>query len=87
MQVDFLTELFMACKELNIHTTIDTNGFIEKDKNKLDKLINYTDLVLLSIKHMEPDAHKKITGHTNKYTLDFAEYLQIHSARIQIQDP
>ena len=33
MQLDFLTELFMVCKELNIHTTIDTNGFIEKDKD------------------------------------------------------
>lgn len=85
MQLDFLTELFMVCKELNIHTTIDTNGFIEKDKDKLDRLINYTDLVLLSIKHMEPDAHKKITGHTNKYTLDFAEYLQNKNVPVWIR--
>ena len=34
-----------------------------------------TDLVLLDIKHIRPDAHKKLTGFTNETILDFARYL------------
>jgi pyruvate formate lyase activating enzyme len=75
MQIEFLTELFKECKKLNIHTAIDTNGFVETSHEKLETLLSFTDLVLLSIKHMNTKIHEKITGYTNKYTLDFAEYL------------
>ena len=34
-----------------------------------------TDLVLLDIKHIDPDAHKKLTGHDNRRILAFARYL------------
>ena len=32
-------------------------------------------LVLLDIKHIEPEHHRKLTGHTNEKILAFAEYL------------
>ena len=34
-----------------------------------------TDLVLLDIKHINGEEHKKLTGHDNKNVLAFAEYL------------
>lgn len=85
MQIDFLTELFKACKELDMHTAIDTNGFIEINSDKLDRLMDYTDLVLLSIKHMDPEIHKKITGHTNECTLKFAEYLKLKNIPVWLR--
>ena len=42
---------------------------------KIDKLLVYTDLVLLDIKHIDDEEHKKLTGHSNKNILSFAQYL------------
>ena len=75
LQVEFVTELFKLCKELNLHTTVDTSGFVSLDMPGLDTLMGYTDLVLLDIKHINPDIHKSLTGQTNSRTLEFARYL------------
>ena len=42
---------------------------------QIDALLSVTDLVMLDIKHMEPEAHRKLTGHSNENILDFARYL------------
>ncbi len=77
LQVGFLTELFKLCKGLNLHTAIDTNGFIPAtDNSSLDALMEYTDLVLLDIKHIDPVKHLELTGYSNTYTLEFAKYLE-----------
>lgn len=80
LQIDFLLELFQTAKEKGIHTCIDTSGVtFREDKadylQKLDKLMAYTDLVMLDIKHSDPEAHRKLTGHSNAGILRFAHYL------------
>ena len=77
MQAEFVTELFKQAKERNIHTALDTSGvlFNKNNTGKIDKLLQYTDLVLLDIKHIDDDGHKKLTGCTNKNILEFAHYL------------
>ena len=77
MQIDFVTELFKLAKAKNIHTALDTSGITFKKENiaKFDELIKYTDLVLLDIKHINDDEHRKLTGHSNANVLDFARYL------------
>ena len=77
MQIDFVTELFKQAKEKNIHTVLDTSGILFNRKNteKIDELLKYTDLVLLDIKHIEDNEHKKLTGMSNVNILDFAKYL------------
>ena len=80
MQVDFLLELFSLAKENGIHTCLDTSGVTYTPGNrsyneKLDRLMTMTDLVLLDIKHMDPEAHKALTGHDNRNILAFARYL------------
>ena len=57
LQADFVAELFAKCKELGIHTCLDTAGFV--DIEKVDKLLDYTDLVLLDIKHIDNEKCKK----------------------------
>lgn len=81
LQVDFLTELFKKAKAENIHTCIDTSGITYNTGNpaymqKLDELMKYTDLVMLDIKHIDPESHRKITSKDNKKVLDFAKYLE-----------
>ena len=75
LQIDFITNLFKSAKEKNIHTALDTSGILFDNSNKYDELIKYTDLVLLDIKHIDDNEHKKLTGHSNKSVLNFAHYL------------
>lgn len=80
MQLDFLTELFTLAKEKNIHTCIDTSGIAFQPDNaaqleKMNQLMNLTDLVMLDIKHIDPQKHKELTSQPNTNILKFAEYL------------
>ena len=74
LQIDFVTELFRLAKEKKIHTALDTSGitFVKENIEKFDKLLEYTDLVLLDIKHIDDEEHTKLTGHSNKNILEFA---------------
>ena len=78
MQIDFVTELFKAAKLRDIHTCLDTSGvtFSESNREKFDALFMHTDLVLLDIKHIDSQVHKRLTGHGNENILKFAEYLR-----------
>ncbi len=81
LQVDFLTELFKKAKAEGIHTCIDTSGATYSPENhqlrqKLDILTEYTDLVMLDIKHIDSDKHKSMTGVGNRNILTFARYLE-----------
>ena len=80
MQIDFLLELFGLAKQQGIHTCLDTSGITyrpgKSDYNrKLDRLMEMTDLVMLDIKHIDPQGHKDLTGHDNAGILAFAKYL------------
>ena len=79
MQIEFVAELFKKCKEEGIHTAIDTNGYCNCQLStvncQLSSLLDFTDLVLLDIKHINPEIHQKLTGFSNQPTLDFARYL------------
>lgn len=90
LQVDFLIELFTQAKKHDIHTCIDTSGIVFKPENtvlieKLDKLMELTDLVMLDIKHIDPEEHKKLTKQPNEGILAFAEYLSDRGVDIWIR--
>lgn len=80
MQIDFLLELFTLAKEKEINTCIDTSGIAFNPANKawmekLDQVLAKTDLVMLDIKHIDPEKHKELTSQPNNKILAFAEYL------------
>ncbi len=77
VQIDFVIELFKQAREQNIHTTLDTSGitFTPDNTEKYDELIKYTNLILLDIKHIDDTEHQKLTGHSNRNILAFANYL------------
>ena len=77
LQIDFVTELFKVAKNHGIHTALDTSGitFNPENTENINKLLKYTDLVLLDIKHIDDEEHKKLTGASNKNILAFAQYL------------
>ena len=59
--------------------TLDTSGnpFTREEPffSKFNELMQYTDLILLDIKHIDEKEHIHLTGHTNKNILDLATYL------------
>jgi len=73
LQRDFVTEVFRRCKQLGLHTCLDTSGRLgEKfsDKDLLD-----IDLHLLDIKSGDPEIYKKVTRQPLQPTLDYATRL------------
>lgn len=77
LQIQFVTELFTEAKKKGVNTCLDTSGvaFNPDDTAETDKLLDVTDLVMLDIKHIDDEKHKKLTGHSNKNILAFARYL------------
>ena len=79
LQIDFLLELFQKAKARGIHTCIDTAGqpFTRKEPffSKFQQLMEVTDILLLDVKHIDLEAHKKLTGWGNENILDLFRYL------------
>ncbi|MGM9988761.1 MAG: pyruvate formate-lyase-activating protein [Bacillaceae bacterium] len=80
LQLDFLIDVFKLCKKEGIHTTIDTSAGSAnlnnpKWKEKMDELLNYTDLILLDLKHINNEKHTELVGMGNEHIKQFATYL------------
>ena len=71
LQVEFVTELLKRCKDAGINTAIDTAGNINFDK--VSRLLEFTDLVLLDIKFTTEEEYFKYTGGSLKKTLKFLD--------------
>ena len=90
LQLDFVTDLFTAAKARGIHTCLDTSGGCVQTRelsfmNRIARLIEVTDLVLLDIKHINPAAHRDLTGIDNEHILRFALWLDKHAVAIRIR--
>jgi len=68
LQHEFVTRFLKRCKERYIHTAIETCGYTKWEH--LAKLLQYVDLLYYDIKHMDPVAHRKLTGVSNERILE-----------------
>lgn len=79
LQIDFLLELFEKAKQRGIGTCLDTSAQLFTRKalffEKFERLMELTDTVLLDIKHIDDEEHRKLTRHSNANILDCARYL------------
>ncbi|HET8781804.1 MAG TPA: pyruvate formate-lyase-activating protein [Pyrinomonadaceae bacterium] len=73
MQDRFAARLLTAAKKMEIHTALDTNGFL--GERLTDEELAQIDLVLLDIKAWNPERHKHLVGKDVGPTLDFARRL------------
>jgi pyruvate formate lyase activating enzyme len=73
VQKPFITRIFRHCKELGLHTCIDTSGRL--GARMTDAELMDIDLHLLDIKSGDPDTYKKITNQPLQPTLDYARRL------------
>ena len=75
LQYEFVRDWFTACREHDIHTCLDSNGYALHYDSILDDLLDHTSLVMLDLKQIDPEIHKVLVGIPNTKTLKFARYL------------
>src|SRR4030095_11037978 len=73
IQYRFLSRLFPAVHERGIHTALETNGYL--GARLTDNDLSSIDLVMLGLKAIEPDLHKRLTGMDNRAVHEFARRL------------
>jgi pyruvate formate lyase activating enzyme len=66
-QPEFTLRLSKECKERGIHTILDTCGYTSWESMK--EILDYIDLILYDIKHMDAKRHREFTGVSNKLIL------------------
>lgn len=84
-QIDFLENLLSKCKNKNIHTTVDTSGFV--NISKLKQVINLVDLWLYDLKLFDNGLHKKFTSVENNLILSNLEFLLNNKENVNIRIP
>ena len=67
-QPEFTIELLRLLKKEGYHTALDTCGYAPW--GKLEQALDYTDLVLFDLKHMDAPTHQRYTGVSNELILE-----------------
>jgi pyruvate formate lyase activating enzyme len=73
VQAGFTKRILAAAKRMQLHTAIETSGFLGARAD--DDFLSFLDLVLLDIKSSDPETYRKATGRDLAPTLRFAERL------------
>lgn len=73
VQPRFCKAILRGCKEMGLHTALDTSGYLGKQAD--DELLDDVDLVLLDIKAASGHKYKSLTGVPLDPTVRFAERL------------
>lgn len=78
-----LTTFFKALHAIGINTCLDSNGRLNDAATH--ELLEHTDLLLLDVKHINDEWHHKLTGLSNRNTLDLAAYRESTGKRMWLR--
>ena len=84
-QTNFCVRLLQELKQQNIHTAVDTSGYVSPAA--LELAMPYTDLFLYDIKAIDEDVHVRCTGKKNGVILDNLRYLDKQGKEIWVRVP
>jgi pyruvate formate lyase activating enzyme len=84
-QPEFLVSLVKACREMGIHTAIDTSGYGSPDT--LLEVADHADLILYDIKSLRDDVHQQVTGVDNSLILSNLRRLAAHPVEVIVRVP
>jgi len=73
-QFDFTREVLRLCKAQGLHTCLDTSGSILNEA--AEKLLSYTDRVLLDIKYTNEEQYLQYVGCSMNVPMQFLDYLE-----------
>jgi len=83
IQRPFVTNVLRRCKDLRLHTALDTSGFL--GMRATDELLDLVDLVLLDVKAGLPETYRTVTGRELAPTLRFGRRLRDRGTPIWIR--
>lgn len=78
-------DLLRACKNCGIHTAVESCGQASLDTVK--SMAPLVDLFLYDIKHMDGDAHKRLTGADNSLILENLAWLLDNGHKMRVRMP
>lgn len=84
-QAHFLNNCLKRCRELDIHTAVETCGFVRWPT--LEKMLPLIDLFLYDIKIVGNEKHKQLTGVNNELILENLKRIDEHEKAIWIRVP
>jgi len=84
-QPEFSAEILKGCKELNIHTAIETCLYC--DKEAIDLILPYVELFFIDLKLFDDALHKKYTGRSNQRIKDNFKYIAASGKKIIVRIP
>lgn len=85
MQLDFLKEMLTVCKQKDIHTAVDTSGYVSFDR--IESIKPEVDLFLYDLKIMDSDLHQKYTGSDNHLIIKNLKILDKRGIKTIIRFP
>jgi pyruvate formate lyase activating enzyme len=85
MQPHFLHDLLKTCKNLGIHTAVDTCGYVKQEI--ILKISKQVDLFLYDLKMINDEKHIKFTGLSNKLILENLKELSERRQKIVVRFP
>jgi pyruvate formate lyase activating enzyme len=84
-QPDFLEALLLACQDLGLHRAVDTSGYASPAT--VSRLARHAELFLFDVKHMDPAAHRRLTGVDNALILSNLRLLLASGAQVALRLP
>ena len=85
LQSEFVTELFKSCQKEEIQTCLESTFHSEKEK--IAKILPFTDLIISDIKSMNTEIHRKYTGVGNEKILENLQYLTEEGKELILRIP
>ena len=85
MQADFVAAFLKRCKEEGLATALDTSGCVAW--KQYEKVIPFVDLLLLDLKQIDPERHRKMTGVKLEPILENASRLGKEKIPIWVRTP
>ncbi len=79
LQAEFVSELFKRLREEGVSTALDTAGCVAF--SAMERVLEYSELLLLDIKHADDALHKRLTGVGNALIFENAQKAAEYSVK------
>lgn len=84
-QTAYVLDILKKMRDCGIDICVDTCAYCKWEE--LEKLLDKADLLLIDIKHMDPEKHKMATGVSNEIILENLRHLAERGASIRLRLP
>lgn len=85
LQADFLAAIMQELKKEDVHIAVDSCAHVSWDAFR--KVLPFTDLFLIDVKHIDSDEHRRMTGKGNELILENLRKLANAGADVEIRTP